>query len=129
MARRVLLAEAVAAFERGLPIDERVTRRAMFGCPCAFANGAMFMGVHSVGLFLRLGPDNRARMIAEHGAVLFDPGGGRPMREYVVLPEALLHDDAARTGWIARGLAYALTVPAKPKVARARAPRRAPGGI
>jgi hypothetical protein len=123
MARRVLPAEAVAAFERGLPIDERVTRRAMFGCPCAFANGAMFMGVHSVGLFLRLGAEDRARMMGEHGAVLFDPGGGRPMREYVVLPDAVLRDDTARTDWIARGLAYALTVPATAK----RAPRRAPG--
>jgi len=94
----------------------------MFGCPCAFANGAMFMGVHARGLFLRLGAEDRARMIAEHGAVLFDPSGGRPMREYVVLPPALLRDDAARTGWIARGLAYALTVPAKSRrPARARA--------
>ena len=115
MARRVLPADAVVAFEHGLPLDERVTRRAMFGCPCAFANGAMFMGVHSVGLFLRLGAADRARMIAEHGAVLFDPSGGRPMREYVVLPEAVLRDDTACAGWIARGLAYALTVPARPR--------------
>jgi len=114
VARRVLPAEAVAAFERGLPIDELVTRRAMFGCPCAFANGAMFMGVHTSGLFLRLGAADRARMIAEHGAALFDPSGGRPMREYVVLPEAVLRDDAACAGWIARGLAFALTVAARP---------------
>lgn len=124
MARRVLAPALVAAFERGLPLDERVTRRTMFGCPCAFANGTMFMGVHTAGLFLRLGAADRARMIADHGAALFDPSGGRPMREYVVLPDAVLRDDAACAAWIARGLDYALTVPARTR----RAPKRAPGG-
>lgn len=113
MARRVLAPELVAAFERSLPLDERVTRRSMFGCAVAFANGAMFMGVHPSGLFLRLGAEDRALMRADHGVALFDPSGGRPMREYVVLPDAVLRDAAALTDWIARGFRFALSVPAR----------------
>ena len=107
--------DLIALFERSLPLDPRVDRRKMFRCPCAFANGAMFMGVHAGTLFLRLDPTDRARAIAEHGARLFDPMGGRPMREYVVVPATILQKAETRADWIARGFAYALTVPAKPK--------------
>src|SRR5262249_32577778 len=112
--------DLITLFEKSLPLDPRVERRKMFGCPCAFANGAMFMGVHTSGLFLRLSETDRRRFAAAYGARLFDPMGGRPMREYVVLPDTVLRDAGALADWIALGFAYALTVPARAKRARRR---------
>ena len=120
MAFRAIPAELIALFERNLPIDPRLERRQMFGSPCAFAGGAMFMGAHEASLFLRLSEADRAHIMAANGAQLFDPMGGRPMREYVVLPDAIVADGAALADWIGRGFAYALTVPARNKRAAKR---------
>jgi TfoX/Sxy family transcriptional regulator of competence genes len=110
--------DATALFARHLPVDPRLALRKMFGCPCAFAAGNMFLGVHAGTLFLRLNPEDRARLIAEHGARRFDPLGGRPMREYVVLPDPILRDDAALAHWIARGFAYASALAPPPRPQR-----------
>jgi hypothetical protein len=118
MARPATRHDMVGLFEQLLPLDPRVHRRFMFGCHCAFADGNMFLGVHGATLFLRLNPADRARIRQDHGAEAFDPLGGRPMREYVVLPDAVAHDPNALSDWIARGFAFALTVTAGPKRTR-----------
>ena len=118
MARPTTPHDTVALFEQLLPLDPRVHRRFMFGCHCAFADGSMFLGVWGDRLFLRLNLADRARIAQDHGAEAFDPMGGRPMREYVVLPGAIACDRQALADWIALGFAYALSVVAKPKRAR-----------
>lgn len=115
MGRAATKPDPVALFARILPLDPRIERRQMFGCPCAFANGIMFMGVHQGSLFLRLGEADRAHVVTTHGARLFDPMGGRPMREYVVVPETILADAPVLADWVARSMAYALTVVRSPK--------------
>jgi TfoX N-terminal domain len=98
--------------------------RAMFGCPCGFLGGNMFMGLFEDKLFVRLAQDDRARLLAEEGAAPFDPMGGRPMREYVVVPRGWLEgdmDDVLRA-WVAKAAAYARTLP--PKARRAKAARK-----
>lgn len=114
----------VELFDRALPLDPRAERRAMFGFPAAFASGHMFTGLFEESLFVRLGEAERADLLAIEGAALFEPMPGRPMREYVVLPPALLEEDAAVTTWMKRGLAFAVSLPAKAK-AKAGAKRNA----
>ena len=94
--------------------------RTMFGCPCGFFGGNMFMGLFGDQLFQRLAEGDRAQLLAEEGAELFDPMGGRPMREYVVVPAGWLEGDAddELRAWVAKSARYAKSLPpkaAKPK--------------
>jgi TfoX/Sxy family transcriptional regulator of competence genes len=90
----------------------------MFGGPCYWTGGNMFAAVHQESLFVRLGEPDRADLLAQPGAHLFEPMEGRPMKEYVVLPDALLADRDALRGWMAKGLAYAASLPPKEKKPR-----------
>ena len=96
----------------------------MFGYPCAFENGQMFAGLFGDGLFVRLGEAGRAELLAIEGAAPFSPMEGRPMKEYVVLPPAMLEDEEAVKGWMSRGLAYARTLPGKKPKAKARGAKK-----
>jgi len=89
--------------------------RTMFGCPCGFLGGNMFMGLFGDQLFLRLGESDRATLLAEEGAEPFDPMGGRPMREYVVVPPGWLEGDADDElhAWISKSVRYAKSLPPK----------------
>jgi len=102
--------------------------RSMFGCPCGFLGGNMFMGLFGDQLFLRLSEDDRVMLLAEEGAEPFDPMGGRPMREYVVVPAAWLEGDADNDlrAWIAKSARYAKTLPPKARrpPAKSKAPKR-----
>lgn len=109
-------ATAVARFEELLPRDASVTRRLMFGQPAAFANGRMFLGVFGDTVFVRVSLEDRERARSEAGLAPFDPMGGRPMRDYVVLSEEILSDPEEAERWIASALA----------ASRAAGPRSAP---
>jgi hypothetical protein len=58
---------------------------AMFGMPCAKVGGKAFMGAYGGGVVFKLDPAARERALALAGSELFDPMGGRPMREWVVV--------------------------------------------
>jgi TfoX/Sxy family transcriptional regulator of competence genes len=110
--------EMVALFERvtaGLPMIET---RKMFGYPAAFVNGQMFASLFGDAFILRLPDDRREAFIQAHGAHLFEPMPGRPMREYVEVPPALLKRAKELDDWLAQGLAYAQSLP--PKSAKAK---------
>ena len=111
-------AELVDLFLSLVPDDPEVDVRAMFGTPCFFCHGNMFAGVHQESLIVRLGDDERAALLALPGARRFEPMPGRPMREYACVPDAMLSDREALEAWLARALAYALTLPAKQKKPR-----------
>ncbi len=96
-------------------------RRQMFGYPCGFLNGQLFCGLFASSMFVRLGEADRAELLAVEGARVFDPMGGRPMREYVVLPPALLDDAGELRNWLSRASAYASALPPKKSAARKRA--------
>ncbi len=70
-------------------------------------------------LFVRLAETDRATLLAEEGAQPFDPMGGRPMREYVVVPGTWLEgdDDDELRAWMMKAARYARTLP--PKAGRA----------
>lgn len=109
-----LLAEATAELD--------CEPRRMFGCPCYFVNNNMFVGIHQETVILRLSPDDREEIQAQYDEVgSFDPMGGRPMREYMAIPEELMDDDAF-SGWLDRSYGYASSLP--PKEKKQRKPRR-----
>ncbi|MEU9133718.1 hypothetical protein AB0D08_37465 [Kitasatospora sp. NPDC048540] len=64
-------------------------RSQMFGMPCLKdADGKAFLGLHRGELVCRLGRETPAFAEALHlpGAHLFDPAGGRPMKDWLCLP-------------------------------------------
>ena len=110
--------ELVALFEQvvaGLPMAE--TRR-MFGYPAAFANGQMFVSLFGDNMILRLPEPERIAFIQKQHTQLFEPMPGRPMKEYVVVPPALLKAGRPLDEWLGKAAAYAQSLPPKPAKAK-----------
>jgi TfoX/Sxy family transcriptional regulator of competence genes len=102
---------AIAAFRGVAPGGPAGEERKMFGQPCAFVGGNMFMGLYGDLFQVRLSAADREAAL-QIGAVLFEPMG-RGMREYVVLPPAVVADQAQLSAWVARAYGYAASLPAK----------------
>jgi TfoX/Sxy family transcriptional regulator of competence genes len=119
--------ELIALFYAALPDDPRVECRKMFGYPCAFVTGNLFAGLHQESVIVRLAENERAAAIAEQGACMFEPIPGRPMREYIVLPDAALKGRSKLASWLQRALDYAASLPTKEKRPR-RSARSASAG-
>jgi len=78
----------IDTFEASMPGAPAVKRQ-MFGYPCGFVNGNMFMGLFADAMFVRLPEDSREELMSI-GAKPFEPIPGRPMRDYVVIPDTIL---------------------------------------
>jgi TfoX/Sxy family transcriptional regulator of competence genes len=103
--------ELVAAFEKAKPIDPSVTSRPMFGYPALFLKGNMFAGTYQDKIVVRFGDD---RTIAgAKAARAFEPMPGRAMKEYLVVPDAVVKSPAKLRLWIDHAHEYAKTLPAK----------------
>jgi hypothetical protein len=66
----------------------------MMGMPCVKSGGKMVAGFFEGTMVFKL-PDveEREQALALEGTQLFDPGGrGRPMKEWVQVPETHAHD-------------------------------------
>ena len=83
----------------------------MFGQPCAFVHGNMFMGLFGDLFQVRLSPGDRDRAL-KAGAMPFEPMG-RAMKEYVVLPPAIVEDEAALRQWIGAAYGFASALPTR----------------
>jgi TfoX/Sxy family transcriptional regulator of competence genes len=90
-----------------------IERRKMFGCPAFYINGNMFAGVYGQQLFLRLPPEARGTLATELEAKPFEPIPGRPMKEYVAMPEAIWRDTAAMDEWMRRSVEFVAAMPPK----------------
>ena len=112
------LVETFGATAPGPP----AAQRKVFGYPTAFINGNMFFGIFGENMFLRLPKDLQQKMI-DSGGRTFEPMPGRPMREYVVLPDSVVGNRGELKGWIAKSLAYARELPIK---VASKKPRRKP---
>jgi hypothetical protein len=108
------LVDRFAALAEGIP-DGR--RRQMFGYPAVTINGHLCFSLHADSAILRLSEADQADFGARHPLRAFEPMPGRPMREYVVLPDDLLADGAV-AGWIERSAAYVRGLPPKPQRSR-----------
>jgi TfoX/Sxy family transcriptional regulator of competence genes len=85
----------------------------MFGNFAVFKDGTMFAGIFGDQVFVRLAEADRAKAVALPGAQLFEPMKGRPMKEYVCMPAAVLADKKKTSEWVAKSLAFAKSVPRK----------------
>ena len=94
----------------------------MFGYPCAFVNGHMFTGLHQENMIVRLNDADRAQLLKLPGSGIFEPMPGRPMREYGIVPPAVIADDKAIAKWLKLGLVFVKSIPAKEKKAKKAKP-------
>ena len=97
--------------------------RSLGGSPAAFVNGNLFMRVRRQQFVLRLSERHRGEVVRRHGASVFEPSPGRPMREYVVLPDRMLADRKALMRWVRLSHDYAASLD---PLERTGAPRAAP---
>jgi TfoX/Sxy family transcriptional regulator of competence genes len=119
--------DTLARFDSLAPHDEGITRKLMFGFPAAFAHGNMFFGVFGDVLFLRLSEADRKLAVQTHRMAAFEPMKGRPMREYVALPPAVLDRPDEASVWIRRSFDWVSTLPPKPGDGAAGRSRRRKG--
>lgn len=103
-----------AYFRSVVPDDPRVEIKPMFGNVAAFVNGNMFMGLFGPDIGLRLGDDDRQRLLDLEGSGAFGPPE-RPMREYVSMPMAWRDDTEAAGEWVATALEHTAEMPPKVK--------------
>ncbi len=85
----------------------------MFGNVAGFVNRNMFMGLFGSDLFLRLSESDQAELLLEEGAFILEPMKGRPMREYVVIPESWRKEPDRVRNWVSRSLAWVGEMPEK----------------
>jgi len=115
----------IDAFDSVLP-GAPAQRRQMFGYPAAFVNNNMFMGLFQDHMMVRLPEPLRDDLLKAAGAKMFEPMPRRAMKEYVVLPPALIADRAKLSQWVAKSFEYAASLPGKPARAKRAKPKPAP---
>jgi TfoX/Sxy family transcriptional regulator of competence genes len=103
----------VRLFEKAMEALPQAKVRKMFGYPAAFVNDQMFAGLYQDSIFLRLGVNDRARFLKIAGSSVFEPMRGRPMREYVVVPESVFNSGRTFHTWLLMSLSYARNLPPK----------------
>ena len=107
--------EVVAAFDAATPSRQGIERKTMFSYPALFVNGNMFAFTFGPKIAVRADEATRAKP----GLKRFEPMPGRPMGEYVEVPAKDMKG-AALKKWMAGGLAYAESLPAKTKKPKAK---------
>jgi hypothetical protein len=100
-----------AAVERVGRAD--VTRRQMFGYPCAWIGGNMATGLFAQSWWVRLPPDRLAAVLASGEATAFEVMPGRPMKGYAVMPPTVVGDDATLDAWLREAFDHTATLPPK----------------
>lgn len=68
--------------------DAGVVEGSMFGMPCLKIDGKMLGGLYGDAMTFKLPAWALAEALALEGAEHFDPGMGRPTKEWVVVPLA-----------------------------------------
>ena len=112
-------AELVERFGQIVSAMPAAEPRKMFGYPAAFAKGQMFASLFGDNFILRLPEAERAVFIEQYHSHSFEPMPGRPMREYVVVPPALLKTGVELDAWLDKAAHYAQSLPPK-KAAKAK---------
>ena len=92
---------------------ENLTEMRMFGGLAFLVGGHMAVAASGQGgLMLRCDPDETEALLAEPGAEEFEMRG-KTMRGWLRVDAAAVADDDALATWVARGTAYARSLPPK----------------
>ncbi len=106
------LIEAIEAALAGYSCESKK----MFGARCYFVGGNMFAGAHQDVVFLRLSEEDRVLVMNEFDEITpFEPMDGKPMREYVAIPESVFSQSDSIMTWIDRSHAMVSSMPKKEK--------------
>jgi hypothetical protein len=108
------------AYDEGLAqrireaLDERtdVTEKKMFGGLAFLVGGNMSVGIIGEELMVRVGPEVWAEALARPHVREMD-FTGRPMKGFVYVGTEGFEDDADLAAWVARGVGFAASLPAK----------------
>ena len=106
--------ELVQLFGRIMKALPGAETRKMFGYPAAFVNGQMFSGLHDESMIIRLSSDDLKRFFQLPDVRPFEPMPGRPMKEYALVPAALLASENDLISWLEKSFDYVKGLPAKP---------------
>ncbi len=90
----------------------RVSERRMFGGLAFLMRGNMTVGIVKDELMVRVGPETYAQVLREPHARAMD-FTGRPMKGFVFVSPEGLESDTDLERWVARGVAYGASLPAK----------------
>ena len=106
--------ESLVKFFEEKTANLKCERRKMFGYPCCFLDGNMFIGTFGENLILRLGPKQREAALSTHrDMAIFEPVPGRKMKEYVLVPKKLRDNQATFDQLLDQSVKYAGSLPAK----------------
>ncbi|MBE3064938.1 MAG: TfoX/Sxy family protein [Spirochaetes bacterium] len=98
-------------------------KRLMFGFPAYFINANMFIGLFEDKLFIRLSDELREATERRMGALKhLEPMPGRPMKDYLVLPQSFYSKQKELEALIAAAAVHARSLPAKVKKAGPKKP-------
>ncbi len=107
--------EALIERVDGLLSTAPVQRKNMFGTTAWFleSNDMMFVGAWGDGIMVRVGAERTLSLIEAGDAESFDPMGGRPMREYVLLNADRIAEDDDLLRWLDEASDFAGMLPPK----------------
>ena len=89
-------------------------KKPMFGHEVYWVNGNMFAGVFQSLLFFRLSLQDQQEFLGKFkDAQQFEPMAGRPMKDYVVIPESVLGDKTALSEWMKRSYDFTASLQEK----------------
>jgi len=97
--------EIMARFGELAALAPGADRREVFGHLSCVLHGNMFMGLYEGSLVLRLAEPDRTEFLRRYGGGLFEPLPGRAVKEFVVVPPALVGTGEIED-WVRRSLAY-----------------------
>lgn len=112
--------ELIARFKEVAPGGPGAVEKPMFGYPAAFVRGNMIMGLHGDRFLVRVDEASVDEALAL-GGERFVPREGMVMKNYVALPAAIVANDEALGGWVARAYAFAASLPVKEPKPRSKA--------
>jgi len=102
--------EVMARFCELAALAPGADRREVYGHPSCVLRGNMFMGLYEGSLILRLAEPDRTEFLRRYGGGLFEPLPDRPVKEFVVVPSALIGTREIED-WVRRSLAYTEQLP------------------
>lgn len=92
--------------------EQGVDEKRMFGGLSFLVNGNMSVAASGKGgLLVRVDPEDAPALVGEHVQVAVM--GGRDMRGWLRVDASVLEDDGLLAEWVARGVAFARSLPAK----------------
>ena len=97
--------EAVSHFDASAALPG-AQRGIMFGCPGYKVEGQRYASLHQNRVVLRLSPKDAAQLISEGGRT-FEPFKGRPMKDRIVVPDAIVANARSLSAWVRKAVRHA----------------------